>query len=210
MKKLKNIRDEANGFTLIEILIALFIFTILSVLLMSGLHSVINVQSGSENKAERLRQLQMSLLQISRDLEQAVNRPIINEAGKEDAAFIGMPTNFVLTHLGAVTKSALQRTGYTWKDNILSRITWPVLDQAPKTKQYVKSLLKNISNVRFEYLDNQNRFHEKWPITGEANQALPNGVKISLTIENWGSLTQFYLIPAKDNMPAQPKEKTGS
>src|SRR5437762_2019018 len=91
---------SAAGFTLLEILIALFIFTILSFLLTAALRTVINAQSGTEDKALRLRELQMILLTMSRDIEQTVNRPITNAVGKEEAAFVGTENGFVFTHTG--------------------------------------------------------------------------------------------------------------
>ena len=118
-----------RGFTLLEILIALFIFSIISLMLVVALRTVINAQSGTEGKAEHLRTLQMALLIMSRDIEQAVDRPIVNANGKEEAAFIGKPTSFQFTHggfanpYGSLAHSTLQRTGYSWDKNILSRLT---------------------------------------------------------------------------------------
>src|SRR3990167_9644363 len=90
---------SASGFTLLEILIALFIFTLVSMMLMSALHHIINIQSGTEQNAERLRNLQLTLLKVSRDVEQIVNRPILNTAGKEEYAFIGTVREFEFTHI---------------------------------------------------------------------------------------------------------------
>lgn len=44
-------RHNMNGFTLLEVLIALFVFTILSVMLMSALHNIINYVAGTEKSA---------------------------------------------------------------------------------------------------------------------------------------------------------------
>lgn len=200
-----------KGFTLIEILIALFIFAILSIILMTALRTVINAQSGSENKAQRLRQTQMALLIMSRDIEQMVNRPVVNTSGKDDPAFAGTSQSFSFTHTGFANptdiarRSSLQRTGYEWRDNQLWRITSPVLDQAPKTKLQQRSLLENVEAVRFEYLDQSNRFFDHWPLEN-ADQTLPVGIKVTFTISSWGELTQFYLIPAQPNKKAKPNE----
>jgi general secretion pathway protein J len=207
----KNNLTSYIGFTLIEILIALFVFSILSIILMTALRTVINAQSGTENKAQRLREVQMTLLMMSRDIEQIVNRPIINTSGKEDPAFVGTSQSFSFTHLGYANptditrRSSLQRTGYEWRDDQLWRLTAPVLDQAPKTKLQQRSLLNNVTSVRFEYLDQKNRFFDHWPLEN-GDQPLPVGVKLSLTISSWGELTQFYLIAAQANKNAKTNE----
>lgn len=205
--------NNKSGFTLLEILIALFIFSIVSLMLVGGLHTVINAQTGTETKAERLRELQMTLLVMSRDIEQAVNRPIVNADGKEEAAFVGNENNFQFTHLGYAntpytkTHGSLQRTGYAFNENLLSRLTWPALDQAPKTKAEIRPLL-NVTEVRFQYLDQQGHFRDKWPMDDDTSQPLPRAVRINLTIPHWGKITQLYLIPADfakkdENIPNQ-------
>lgn len=191
------------GFTLLEILIALFIFTVLSLIMVGGLRSVINAQTGSENKAARLRQLQMTLLVMSRDIEQAVNRPIVNADGKDEAAFVGEPNSFQFTHTGfanplsTLARSTLQRSGYTWNDNSIFRMVWPVLDQAPKTKPEQRRLLTDVEEAHFQYLDHDGRFYDKWPIEDKTDQPLPRGIRIYLTIAKWGKMSQLYLIPVQ-------------
>jgi general secretion pathway protein J len=211
--KLINRRKSLAGFTLMEVLIALFIFTILSFLLATALRTVINAQAGTENKAQRLRDLQMALLVMSRDIEQAINRPITNSVGQEEAAFVGTQNGFALTHagfanpFGLAVHSNLQRTGYYWKENHLSRLTWLVLDQAPETKAHERILLMNIMNAHFQYMDEGGRFRDAWPIEEDTAQVLPRAVKIYLSIGEWGEMTQLYLIPVHINKKENPKDE---
>lgn len=206
-------KNKHQGFTLLEILIALFIFTIVSLILVSALHNVIGLQSGAEKNAERLRTLQMTLLMMSRDIEQAVDRPILNTAGKEEVAFIGTPRNFAFTHTGLANptgmllRSTLQRTGYEWNHQSLSRMTWPVLDQAPQTRSQSRVLLTNVNEARFSYLDQEGRFHDYWPLAEQSNQTLPKAVRIYLTISPWGKLSQLYVISAESTktIPSSPQ-----
>lgn len=194
-------KGSANGFTLLEILIALFIFTILSMILVGALHNVIGISSGTERNAEQLRKLQITLLMVSRDIEQTLDRPIINAGGKQEAAFIGTPRGFVFTHTGianptGLLRSTLQRAGYGWHDQALWRITWPVVDQAPQTKSHERRLL-DVEKMSVEYLDKNGQFQPNWPAIGQAQEVLPKAVRITLSIANWGSLSQLYIIPAQ-------------
>ena len=131
---------KTAGFTLLEILIALFIFTILSLILAAALHNVIDVSVGTARNAERLRTTQIALLMMSRDIEQVVNRPVLDATGKEEAAFIGKPTYFTLTRAGFANptgialQSTLQRTGYYWQQDSLWRNTWAVLTALQRRK----------------------------------------------------------------------------
>jgi general secretion pathway protein J len=209
-------QPRMKGFTLLEILIALFIFSILSLMLATGLRTVINAQSGTESKAELLRKLQIALLVMSRDVEQAVNRPVMSSSGKEEPAFIGKHHHFIFTHTGfanptgALARSTLQRTGYTWNEKILNRMTWAVLDQAPQSKAHMRPLLTNVTEAHFQYLDHKGRFRDNWPLEGEDNQPLPRGVKVYVTLAQWGSITQLYLIAAQPSKIKNLATKPGS
>ncbi len=197
-----------KGFTLIEILIALFVFTILSLILAGGLRSVINTHAGTEKKAERLHDLQISLLMISRDLEQAVDRPVVNASGKEDAAFIGDKQHFTLTRIGAARTpnssrtSYLQRVDISWNEDSLWRRTADAIDQTEKSKWLERRLLNEVQRVDFYYLDKDGKFHQGWPLENATDQALPRAVRVDLTLSKWGSISQLYVIPVQSKQDA--------
>jgi general secretion pathway protein J len=206
-------RGERAGFTLLEILIALFIFSILSILLASALRSVINAQSGTENSAERLRDLQHALLLMSRDVEQTVNRSIKIASGAEEDAFIGTSLGFTFTHTGFANPvgvpglSALQRARYFYSGGELWRTTWPVLDQAPQTVGRPQKLLANVKEAHFQYLDQENQFQDKWPLEGRDPRIMPRAVKIFLSLAKWGEITQIYIIPVQSRTEKNEIEK---
>lgn len=202
------------GFTLVEILVALFIFTILALMMTGGLHTIISAQSGAERSAERLRQLQIVFVRMSRDIEQTVNRPVTTTNGQDASAFYGTERGFAFTHGGLAGQEkqhqVLQRTQYIFSRNGLWRMVWDVLDQAansPKPNQ--RQLLENVSGARFEYLDSKNVFHKDWPLTGGNNQPLPVAVRMSLTIAGWGTVRQTYVIPVQTEIQA-PQTKPQS
>jgi general secretion pathway protein J len=212
MRKNNQARLKSQGFTLLEILIALFIFSFLSMLLMNSLRNVIDSLSGTESKAERLRKIQMALLIMSRDIEQTVNRTVTNNAGKEDSAFVGTKQGFTFTHAGLanatnrLARSSLQRAAYFWSDKALQRSIWMVLDQPPKSQPHSRVLLSDISEAHFEYLGKNGRFYNEWPLNGQGSQGeeeLPRGIRIYLTFSHWGTMTQLYLIPAEGSKASQ-------
>ncbi len=65
---------RAGGFTLLELLIALAIFGLLSVMSYSGLKSVLDQHAGTDEAADRLGELQKLYLVMQRDIEQIVPR----------------------------------------------------------------------------------------------------------------------------------------
>lgn len=196
----------SRGFTLIEILIAMFIFTILSIMMAGALHNIINLQGGADRTAERLRGLQMVLVRLSRDLEQTVNRPVKTANNQDASAFFGNEHGFAFTHGGMSGRpgfSTLERTEYIWGKNGFYRMAWDVLDLAEKSpKPSQRLLLENVTDGYFEYMDDKQGFHKDWPVkdgsSNSSNKPLPRAVRMTLTIQDWGTIRQTYVIPAEN------------
>ncbi|HSW70717.1 MAG TPA: type II secretion system minor pseudopilin GspJ [Gammaproteobacteria bacterium] len=216
----------SRGFTLIEILLALFIFTLVALITTKALHSVLATQAGTAEVAEQLSETQMAVLLLSRDLEQALDRPITNATGQTEGAFIGSRNSLSLTHHGlsnpeaSLQSSSLQRTRYHLEKDQLLRDTWETLDQEAHSRPHSRILLNNIQMLSFRYLDNKNIFHDFWPLhennlaTSSAaknnpfskaleileNSAatLPRAVEITFTFKHGGALQQIYLLPQQE------------
>jgi general secretion pathway protein J len=190
-----------KGFTLLEVLVALFIFTIAAVIMTSALHNILNIQGETEKHATRISELQMAFLLMSRDIEQAIDRPITNAKSTKESAFVGAADQLTFTHGGMANpdgqlqRSTLQRVSYHLENGKLIRETWAVLDQVPATHPNERTLLHGVTEMRIEYLDLNGTFRHSWPPAEQTNSSpLPRGVRISLTLENWGKITQFYVI----------------
>lgn len=192
-------RLTKRGFTLLELMISLFIFTIVSIIMVTALHSVLASDAATKNKSADFQILSNTLTLMSRDVEQTINRPITNAKGKEQAALIGTATTLAFTHAGMFNplsaKSTLERTQYLLVDQTLIRMTWPVLDQAPKTLSDQRKIATQVLQLQFSYLNSKGQYQNSWPPDNNADSALPRAIKVSLTFAKWGTLTQLFLIP---------------
>jgi general secretion pathway protein J len=209
--------QQSAGFTLLEILIALFIFSIISIMMAGALHTVINAQSGAEHSAMRIREMQLAFVRMGRDIEQAVNRPIRTANDQESSAFYGTTRGFAFTHGGMSGEGGLhqvlQRAQYIVGKEGLWRMAWDVLDLTSKSPlPSQRKILADVTSARFEYLDDKSVFHKDWPVNGAAAQVLPRAVRITLTIKDWGSIQQTYVIPAESpksvTRPGAPGEQS--
>lgn len=190
-----------DGFTLIELLMALFIFTIVSMILVSVMHSVLTTQAVTDKKAARFAALQTTLLLLSRDIEQVVDRQITRANGAVEEALLGVPDAVFMTHggrhnpNGQLQSSTLQRIGYLLENHALIRESWDVLDQSSKSLPNRRVLLSNVDNIHLEYLDEKNHFQARWPLAEMNHTSLPRAVRITLIIKDWGKISQLYVIP---------------
>lgn len=203
--------NNKRGFTLLEILIALFIFSIVSMIMVGALHTVFNSQSNTAKHADAITKLQIAFLLMSHDLEQTIDRQVTNAKGIAEGPFIGTHDTVTFTHagfanpLGSQLQSTLQRTAYSLQNESLVRSVWPVLDQTQKTLPSYRTLLHSVTELRFEYLDSKGKFQNNWPIENQQQEPIPRAIRVTITLKNWGTLTQLFLMPQtpKPQAPAQ-------
>jgi len=188
-----------KGFTLLEIMIALFIFSIVSVMLTGALHHIIQTHGRVTARAETLEELQHALLLFSRDIEQTTHRPIVT-ANNSIEGFVGNDKQVRFVHAnynnptGEFKKANLQRSQYTFNKDKFMRTVWSMLDQTPLSKSEDQVLLENVTQIKLAYLDNQNHWQNRWPLSSNAKQTLPKAVRIILKLKDWGTLSQIYQI----------------
>ncbi len=195
------------GFTLLEILIAVFIFALVSAICATGLHTVLTSVSATEKRSTQFTELQTALLMLSHDLEQTIHRPIARASNVREG-FIGEPEAIYFTHGGLVNpfaierRSTLQRVSYQFNGNTFVRVTWPVLDRLKEQPEDRRVLLDPVNRLRFDYLDEDNHFQSSWPPDEKHKSISPKAIRVTLVLPKWGKLSQLYLIPGAEDINA--------
>jgi general secretion pathway protein J len=193
------------GFTLLELLVALAIFSLVAVMSYEGLKSVLNQQAATEVQADALAQLQKVYLLLQRDIEQVVPRPVRDEFGDEQPALAGddalQLTRGGWSNPAGRLRSSLQRVGYAYEDRELVRYSWAVLDRAQDSEPQRQPLIGDIEEMTIRYLANNNEWQEQWPdpLATEdgtvATTTLPRAVEMTLDHERFGPLVWVFRLP---------------
>ncbi len=187
--------NHQKAFTLIEILIALAIFAIMSMMAYAGLAAILNVRESTVPKAEQLAQLQLTLHLLNEDLNQVVDRSVRDEFGATEAAFSLGQGNEIL----ALTRSAptwgsegtdtqLIRVSYRLEEGVLYRRIWSKLDRTQQTEFRTKKLIntKEVGLKKFNVSD------QSWePYLGGK---LPSALDISFNIKDFGYVHKVFFI----------------
>lgn len=206
MRHMKPI-PTTTGFTLLELLIAIAVFSIISTIIYSGLKTVLDAEQHTDKHIEGLSKLQISLSLIQRDIEQAVTRPVRNEYGDTVETMIGSENSSVLlefTRGGYLnpmqqSRSNLQRVGYQMEDDRLYRIRWNSLDRAPEETPKRSQLLDHVISIKLVFYDQQMRTSNEWPPTqlvagGELPASLPRAIELTLEIEKIGKIRRLFRV----------------
>jgi len=208
-----------HGFTLLELLVALSVFSLVSVMAYAGLRTVLQSEQQTEQRATRIQQLQSAVLMLERDLAQFVDRPIRDEYGDEQPALRTADygaSRLEFTHAGwrnptASARSTLQRVAYGVEEEQLLRLSWPVLDRAQDSTPYRAVLLDKVREFNLRYMDDAHEWQLQWPPAGLAAGdpvPLPLALEVTLVLEDLGEIRRVFPLYA-EALPA-PAAATGN
>lgn len=193
-----------RGFTLLELLVALSIFSVLSVMAYGGLQTVITTKEATQKSADRIAEIQLLMMRISSDLRQAVPRKIRDEYGDFLAAMQSSKNGdetMAWTRAGYrnpahLKRSNVQRVAYKLDRQKLIRMTWPVLDRAQDTEVIETEVLSNIESIEWRFLNDQSEWLSNWP-EEDAKAGLyplPKAVEFTFELQDWGKVRRLILL----------------
>jgi general secretion pathway protein J len=172
-----------------------------------GLRNVIDNSQQTESAMQRLQQVQLAMLKISRDLTQLSPRNIRDEYGNT--------SNYIVTDQGGdvvieftrggrrnpaeMLRSHLQRVAYKFEENTLSRLHWPHLDRTQEMQPYESVLLEDVESASVRFLDRDNEWHDEWPplnATGQVdgNTAALSAIEFTVRLQDWGELVRLFMV----------------
>jgi len=200
-------RRSRNAFTLIEVLVALAIFGVLSVIAYMALGQTLSNADLLTDRMDRLKSIQRTIRYLDSDLMQAAPRPVRDVLGDGyvPAVRSSLASEFALevTHGGwsnpaGLPRGTLQRSAYRLEDGELIRYHWRVLDRTINNEPIANVLLDGVDSILFRFLGSGDEETEQWPpvnTPGPAGFRLrPRAVEIVLTLADEGEIRRLVEI----------------
>jgi general secretion pathway protein J len=197
-----DVRQKA--FTLIEVLVAMAIFAILSALAYGTLSQTLLSAEILSDRMDRLQALQRTMRMLTDDLHQLSPRPVRDELGDNfgPALSTGFQSGFAieLTRSGwnnpmVLPRSTMQRAAYRIEEDELVRYHWNVLDRTLSNEPVSVVLLDRVESLQFRFFQGDGEYIDQWPPLsqdGPANMRLrPRAVEIVLRLEGEGEITRL-------------------
>ncbi len=212
-------RKAAPGFTLLELLVALSIFALVSAMAYGSLVQILQSRDRLEAERQFWRALSFTFWYLQQDLGQARERGVRDVDGSPLPALRGQPldpralgqpslefTRGGVPVLSNAVRSDLQRVAYRLSDGVLYRLTWPSLDRAPQSKPVEAPLLQDVEAFNLRFF-NDNGWSEQWPPGEPANAVnspsnngsngsptLPRGVEVQIKFAHHDEFTRVFLV----------------
>lgn len=203
---------NCRGFTLLEMLVAVAVFAVISVMAYGGLDTVLQAKARTEVHAQRLSELQMAMLMLERDISQTVPRGIRDSYGDAQPPLVGGGENQTMlewTRAGWANptgrvRSDLQRVGYRLEQEQLVRDNWMVLDRAQDSEPYRAILLEGVESFSVRFMDERRKWQESWPpqtlATDPGTQSntgaagLPVAIEVKMELTDFGEIVRLFRV----------------
>lgn len=191
-----------QGFTLVELLVSLLIFGMLSAAGVALLTFSVRAQDLADERLDQLAGFRRFGAILTSDLAQAAARVSRDEAGVTRAAFSGASGEtegasllFVRRgweNLDGTPRPSLQKVQYRLRQGRLERIGYRYVDGAPEMD--AAPLIENVRSLRLRYRGRKGEWRERWDPAQIAE--MPTALEIVIDIEGSGTIRQLFLIGA--------------
>lgn len=189
------------GFTLLEVLVAMSIFTIIGLASNQMLRTALAIHDQVEVRSADYLALVKAITVLERDISQFVPRGIRDEFGDYQPALAinNGAFSLELTRTGwrnpvGFPRSSLQRVAYSLADQTLSRHFWLVLDRAEDSQFISQEILSGVMDFQISVIDvdgNREAFFEQ----ETDGNVLPLGIELRISTEQFGDLLRVYDLP---------------
>jgi general secretion pathway protein J len=196
----------SQGFTLLEVLIAIAIFSVISMASFSIFETVLNSDTVTKERTERINELQRGFLIIERDVLQIARRSVRFYGEAPQSGFLhtdiesysGSEQAIAFVRHGwtnpglLLPRSDMQSVAYQLNENTVERMHFNFVDAVLGEEPKVRPLISKVESLTFEFYDGK-----KWQKTLQEG-TLPQAIAIEIDTTDFGLIRRQFLVAGDD------------
>ena len=193
---------KANGFTLLEVLLAIAIFSVISLSSFTLFDTILNADKNSQQSSSRQNELQRAFLLMERDFLQFARRSIRfngepplekfihtdSSSSTADSQMLGFVRSGWTNPGLLLPRSNMQSVAYQLNEKTLERLHFNFVDAVVGQEPKVRPLITGVEQLVFEFYDGK-----KWQKKLE-NKKIPLAIAIELELEDYGLIRRQFIV----------------
>ncbi|MBU2923113.1 type II secretion system minor pseudopilin GspJ [Colwellia sp. 1_MG-2023] len=206
-----------KGFTLLEVLIAIAIFSIISLSSFTIFNSVLSGDEMAKKHSARQNELQRAFLIIERDFTQISRRTMRlngeapqtrliqtdSEGFENEEQVIAFVRNGWTNPGLLLPRSDMQAVAYRITEETLERLHFNFVDSVVGEEPKVRPLIHDVTEINFEYYDGKD-WLELWE-----KETLPLAIAIEIDTKDYGLIRRQYLVPGDGQLQTTSNRALG-
>lgn len=195
-----------GGFTLIEVLLALMIFSTLSLSANQIFRNVITSNYQTEEVGNALKSLQRTILIMDGDLRQILARPYRNGGEEAKDQLIELGDGFLdsdsdgirfvrggwINPLQLYPRGDVVKVAYRVQEDTLQRLRWMYPDDSSAIDPAIMPVMEGVKSIKFEVYQDK-----KWQESWDEPFVMPEALRVKLDTQRYGEIVQIYLLPGQ-------------
>jgi general secretion pathway protein J len=196
------------GFTLLEVVIALAIFSLISIAAYRGVDSLLRAKQSVQAENRKWQEIMLFFDRFELDIKQHVNRPVSNDRNQIEPAWFATPeragaqkTQLRFTRSGEKLQAGYlmdsRRISYRLSNGNIELLFWPALDITASSQPEIFIVLKNVRRFNLKYLNPQGAWLEFWPEPNSQDKNRlyhPKALQLELTMGSGEVIKRLFTL----------------
>lgn len=197
-----------TGFTLLEVVIALAIFSLISIAAYRGVDSLLRAKQSVQAENRKWQEIMLFFDRFELDIKQHVNRPVNNDRNQIEPAWFATPeragsqkTLLSLTRSGEKLQAGYlmdsRRISYRLSNGNIELLYWPALDITADSRPEIFIVLKNVRRFNLKYLNPQGAWLDFWPEPNSQDKNRlyhPKALQLELTMGSGEEIKRLFAL----------------